>query len=156
MVDWDQAEFHHVVPHRDGGETSIDNCALVDKECHPLSLDDENRFRQWWSSKKNKTSSQSSSAIQQQRKNKSDDDLERELPPDGTSLRLAYKGKWYDAKIENRQVLLDHNSSRFKSLSGAAVSITGTSVNGWKMWYIKLPEGNEWLVAYLWRDMQGK
>ena len=45
---------------------------------------------------------------------------------------------------------------RFKSLSGAAVSITGTSVDGWKMWDIKLPEGNEWLVSNRWRDMQGK
>ena len=34
-VDFDNAEIHHVTPHHQGGMTSIENGALVHKDCHP-------------------------------------------------------------------------------------------------------------------------
>ena len=34
-VAWDQAEFHHVEQHSKGGQTTLDNGALVHGQCHP-------------------------------------------------------------------------------------------------------------------------
>ena len=35
LVPWDEAEIHHIKPHSDGGETVLENGALVHKHCHP-------------------------------------------------------------------------------------------------------------------------
>ena len=32
---WNEAEIHHIKPHSDGGETVLENGALVHKHCHP-------------------------------------------------------------------------------------------------------------------------
>ena len=32
---WDEAEIHHIKPHSEGGETVLENGALVHKQCHP-------------------------------------------------------------------------------------------------------------------------
>ena len=34
-VSWDEAEIHHIKPHSEGGETVLENGALVHKQCHP-------------------------------------------------------------------------------------------------------------------------
>ena len=36
-VPWDEAEIHHIIPHSQGGETSLENGALVHEHCHPKS-----------------------------------------------------------------------------------------------------------------------
>ena len=37
-VSWDEAEFHHIKPHSEGGKTVLENGALVHKNCHPKSV----------------------------------------------------------------------------------------------------------------------
>ncbi|MDE2968651.1 MAG: HNH endonuclease signature motif containing protein [Chloroflexota bacterium] len=34
-VEWAKAEIHHVIEHQFGGQTVVDNGALMHKECHP-------------------------------------------------------------------------------------------------------------------------
>ena len=36
-VVWNEAEFHHIDPHAQGGPTTVGNAALVHRACHPLS-----------------------------------------------------------------------------------------------------------------------
>ncbi len=43
-VVWNEAEFHHIEPHSEGGPTSIENAALVHRACHPRSEDEIRRF----------------------------------------------------------------------------------------------------------------
>ncbi|MGC6536642.1 MAG: GmrSD restriction endonuclease domain-containing protein [Candidatus Puniceispirillaceae bacterium] len=145
IVEWDDAEFHHITPHSQGGATGIENCALVHKSCHPRSSGDVATFKEWRQLKKHKQNIQSDTKPQRTTKR-------NELPPDGTYLRVKYWGDEFTARIDGREVVLDHNSSRHKSLSTAAFAITGNSVNGWRWWEIKLPNTDEWIVATSWRD----
>ena len=43
-VQWNEAVFHHVKQHKDGGRTVVDNGALVHSECHPISEEDVAKF----------------------------------------------------------------------------------------------------------------
>lgn len=52
-VSWDECEIHHVTPYVDGGRTSVNNAALVHRECHPKNQDDVEKFRKWWLSRMN-------------------------------------------------------------------------------------------------------
>src|SRR5687768_14608071 len=52
--------------------------------------------------------------------------------PSGTEFRATYKGQAYLARIENGSLIL--NGKKHNSLSAAAVSITGSAVNGWNFW----------------------
>jgi 5-methylcytosine-specific restriction endonuclease McrA len=48
QVMWDEAEVHHVDPHSTGGETHLENGALVHKECHPKSQKEVEDFARRW------------------------------------------------------------------------------------------------------------
>ncbi len=48
MVQWEDAEVHHVKEHKEGGKTTLDNAALVHKECHPRASKDVEEFAQKW------------------------------------------------------------------------------------------------------------
>ena len=52
-VSWNECEIHHVTPYVDGGRTSVENAALVHRECHPRNRDDVEKFRKWWLSRMN-------------------------------------------------------------------------------------------------------
>ena len=43
-VDLAEAEIHHIKPHSEGGQTVIDNGALVHSHCHPRSRSDTEAF----------------------------------------------------------------------------------------------------------------
>ena len=43
-VVWNEAEFHHIHPHSEGGRTTIGNSALVHRSCHPRSNDEVKQF----------------------------------------------------------------------------------------------------------------
>jgi hypothetical protein len=62
--------------------------------------------------------------------------------PEGTEFRAVYKGRRYEAGVENGALVL--NGERFPSPSAAAMSITGTSVNGWAFWKCKMAGQQEW------------
>ena len=64
--------------------------------------------------------------------------------PAGTEFRASYKGDVHRGRIENGTFMV--NGERFGSLSAAAVSITGSPVNGWRFWECKLP-GKEWKLT---------
>ena len=62
--------------------------------------------------------------------------------PAGTELRATYKGQTYLARVASGALTL--NGKRFDSLSAAAVSITGSPVNGWTFWQCRLPGQSRW------------
>ena len=43
-VVWNEAEFHHINPHAEGGPTTVSNTALVHRACHPRSDEDVRQF----------------------------------------------------------------------------------------------------------------
>jgi len=58
--------------------------------------------------------------------------------PDGTILKKRYKGNLYETKVENGKIWI--NGRGYTSASGAAVAVTGSSVNGWRFWEVRRPE----------------
>jgi Protein of unknown function (DUF2924) len=64
--------------------------------------------------------------------------------PSGTELRSIYKGKAYLARVNSGALVLQ--GRRFESPSAAAMSITGSPVNGWTFWQCKLPGQDRWQV----------
>lgn len=46
-----ECEIHHVIPHSEGGPTSMENGALMHRDCHPKNREDVARFREWWKNK---------------------------------------------------------------------------------------------------------
>ena len=63
----------------------------------------------------------------------------------GTVIYNTYKGMRFEARIlENGEIrVLNNKPATFKSLSKAAVHITGNSVNGWGWWKIQDEKGKE-------------
>src|SRR5437016_3616097 len=71
--------------------------------------------------------------------------------PHGTRLKGRYKGREYEAKVENGRVIW--NGKSFESLSYAAVAViqsTGSSrptENGWRFWEAQDPKTGEWVFT---------
>ena len=62
--------------------------------------------------------------------------------PAGTEFRAHYKGQTYLARVEAGALTL--NGRPYDSPSSAAVSITGSAVNGWRFWEARLPGEAGW------------
>lgn len=62
--------------------------------------------------------------------------------PAGTEFRAHYKGQTYLGRVESGALLL--NGKRYDSPSSAAVSITGSAINGWRFWEARLPGEASW------------
>ena len=45
---WENSEFHHVILHKDGGKTVVENGALVHLSCHPKSEAGVKDFADKW------------------------------------------------------------------------------------------------------------
>lgn len=63
--------------------------------------------------------------------------------PDGTRLRVTYKGIEYLAEVKNGR-WIDQAGTEHASPSSAAHHITHTNVNGWRFWEAKRPSDTEW------------
>jgi hypothetical protein len=63
--------------------------------------------------------------------------------PDGTRLRVTYKGIEYLAEIRNGR-WIDQAGTEHASPSSAAQHITRTNVNGWRFWEAKRPSDTDW------------
>lgn len=63
--------------------------------------------------------------------------------PNGTVFRATYKGKAYRARIQNSQWIDEFGKIR-TSPSDAAGAISGTNVNGWRFWFVKRPQDEDW------------
>lgn len=62
--------------------------------------------------------------------------------PAGTDFRANYKGQIYAGRVEDGSLVV--KGKRFDSPSPAAVSITGSPVNGWRFWECKFPGKSSW------------
>jgi hypothetical protein len=144
-VTWQDAEVHHVVEHSKGGATSLKNAALVHKACHPRS--------------EAATKALESKIFASQAKARSDnkhpspEDVRgylwkakdaRLFLPDGTAVRMQYKGADYNAEVQDQQI-----SYKGKSLTPGqfANEVANSSRNAWRDLWIKFPDGDEWLLA---------
>jgi len=65
--------------------------------------------------------------------------------PHGTQFRATYKGQQYTAVIDDGALVM--NGKRVTSLSAAAISISGNSVNGWRFWECLPPGTTKWKLA---------
>ncbi len=63
--------------------------------------------------------------------------------PNGTQLRVTYKGVTHTAEIQNGS-WVGGDGVRRNSPSDAACAITSTNVNGWRFWRAKRPQDNSW------------
>ncbi len=64
--------------------------------------------------------------------------------PDGTEVRMQYKGAYSYAKVESDDLVFDGKSI---SPSTFANSIAGTSRNAWRDLWIKRPGDSDWRLA---------
>lgn len=62
--------------------------------------------------------------------------------PSGTEFRASYKGKIFTARVEGGALAL--NGQHYDSPSAAAMSVTDSSVNGWRFWECRLPGQSSW------------
>jgi hypothetical protein len=63
--------------------------------------------------------------------------------PENTKLKAVYKGKEYHARVRDGMIV-NKTGTTFTSPSGAASSITQTTVNGWRFWQAKRPNDTDW------------
>jgi len=62
--------------------------------------------------------------------------------PPGTEFRAHYKGETHLARVENGALVL--NGQRYDTPSAAAMTITGSPVNGWTFWECRVPGSAAW------------
>jgi hypothetical protein len=65
--------------------------------------------------------------------------------PNGTTFRLKHRGHVTYATVEDGALMV--KGQRARSLSGAAHLVTGTSLNGWKVWQCKRPTDDHFITA---------
>ena len=149
-VSWDECDIHHVEPHAVGGKTHLRNAALVHRNCHPKGEENVPRFRDWWDEVGLSVRDESAA---RQRKQK-----DRKLPPDGTMAKFEFGDMMYLGEFQDRKLALtgDQIGAVFSSLSAASVELTGTSRNGWRDWYLRLPGQESWILADDWRSQKPK
>lgn len=63
--------------------------------------------------------------------------------PNGTQLRVRYKGTLYTAEIKQGR-WIDQLGIARSSPSDAASAITHTQVNGWRFWDVRRPNDPSW------------
>jgi hypothetical protein len=64
--------------------------------------------------------------------------------PDGTQIRMPYKGTFYYANVESDQIIYEGKSISPGSLAN---QIASSSRNAWRDLWIKRPEDKEWTLA---------
>ncbi len=66
--------------------------------------------------------------------------------PNGTELRITYKGKNYYAKIANEEVVA--NGQKFTPSHWASAVADGTSRNAWRDIWVRFPGDQNWQCSY--------
>ncbi len=64
--------------------------------------------------------------------------------PAGSELRATYKGQTHLARVESGALVL--GGRRYDTPSAAAMSITGSPVNGWTFWEYRFPGHSGWKI----------
>ena len=65
--------------------------------------------------------------------------------PNGTELRVTYKGRTYNAAIKDGS-WIGEDGIRRNSPSDAACAVTKGNVNGWRFWKVKRPGDGDFRV----------
>lgn len=138
---WDECEIHHITPHAKGGTTSIDNAALVHKDCHPKSGNRVREFEEWWTGRKSDEMTDPHRKTQQR----------GQLPPEGTKIKFKHKDQNYTGEIKNSKIILTGKNETYKSFSEASRAVTSTNRNGWNDWLLLLPNEKDYIHANSWR-----
>lgn len=141
-VVWRDAEIHHVKTHAEGGETILENGALVHKICHPKSNAKMQEAAELFEKKRNETKHSKQTNAKKRAHNKV-------YLPDFTQARADYSGKMYSAEISNGKWNLVKQGSVYateRTPSGAARKATGKSLNGNKFWEVKRPDDDNWTM----------
>jgi hypothetical protein len=144
-VPWNEAEVHHVVEHSKGGLTSLSNAALVHSACHPKGEAATGSFAaKFHTAKSNKSVRPkvryNDDALGYLWKNRES----RLFLPNGTEIRMSYKGKEYFAKVDGDQITYNGKNH---SPSTLVNTITQTSRNAWRDLWIKFPGDSDWKAA---------
>jgi hypothetical protein len=63
--------------------------------------------------------------------------------PNNTQFRATYKGRTYRAWI-NESKWIDELGNIRTSPSDAASAISGNNVNGWRFWFVRRPQDEDW------------
>lgn len=137
-VVWNEAEFHHVIPHSEGGKTALENGTLVHANCHPKGAEKVQKAQILFDQKKSTVNT-----------NKQKKQQKRKISlPDETKARVFIRGKEHHAVIEGgKWKLLDSKGKVYAikdSPSGAASKVTGNSVNGNTFWQVRRPDDENW------------
>ncbi len=74
--------------------------------------------------------------------------------PETTQFRLRHRGVTHSAHVANGFLELE-DGRQFSSPSAAGVAVTGTSVNGWRVWECKLPGASTWTTLDVHRRRRG-
>ena len=140
-VNWMDSDIHHVLPHSQGGQTTIENAALVHRDCHPKIQSDVEEFEDWWLQRNPMSIGVPNSTFR------------KFPPPNGTKTRFKYNERVYFGQIKNERLVLSgvDGVKSCKSFSAASRAITGTSRNGWKDWELMIPNDSDWILAEDWR-----
>ena len=64
--------------------------------------------------------------------------------PEGTEIRMPYKGTYYYAKVEGDEIIYEGKSISPGSLAN---TITSSSRNAWRDLWIKRPDDKEWKLS---------
>jgi hypothetical protein len=64
--------------------------------------------------------------------------------PEGTQIRMSYKGTYHYAKVEGDQIIYEGKSISPGSLAN---TITSSSRNAWRDLWIKRPDDREWKLS---------
>ena len=139
---WQDCEIHHILPYSEGGQTMIENGALVHRDCHPKAKVDVDTFREWWFD-----SDKFGQAPDSTQKHKFP-------PPEGTKAMFKYRNSVYFGEILNNKLVLtgEYDGLEFSSFSAASKAVTKTSRNGWNDWSLRLPEEMDWVLAKDWQN----
>ena len=144
-VPWQKAEFHHVLPHAQGGATELDNGALMHSRCHPQQNDKVEKFREWWELEG--LNPPVLIAGKQKKRNISD------LPP-STKCRFEYEEAEYHGQITNGKLVIPEigEFTSFKKVSETIIGSGKPSTrNWWSEWEIQLPNSDRWIPADDWQ-----
>ncbi len=80
--------------------------------------------------------------------------------PHGTKLRMEYRARIHTGIVENGVWKLTHGTAISPSDAASQVARTKDgkrpNLNGWKYWYVKLPEDAEWQPLLKLREGTGK
>ena len=142
-IQWSEVEIHHVEAHKNGGQTSIENAALVHKSCHPKSAAATEalakKLKYSVSELSTEAADQTSSGAYLWASKEGFLNL-----PDGTRLRMTYKGRNYFAAVTKSRLQYDGETI---SPSALAKKITNSSRNAWRDFFVNRPNESEWNLA---------